>query len=797
MNTQYLRTNATLLVPVLAIVLGSAASTRAATSPTPNESKTKPVAATSAAAPATSTSKTAPAPAPAKAAAPVAAPTAAESDADDDSSKQSAPSGIETANATPVRLEEVEISQNRVSALTAAPTDSNLDTYQPESVVNIPFIANYLAPTADYSTIANIAPSVANVVTNGPGLSDARRATVRGFTDTQYNVTYDGIPFADTNDFSHHTTSYFPAKMIGRVVVDRGPGTASGIGEATFGGTIALYSKDPRTDEAIIPTISYGSYNTYLAHIEANTGLIRSLNQASGIASYQYMRTDGYQTEVKMTRDTTYIKYLQPIGNNTTLTFLSNYNSIKFNNPLPISQTQIDTLGRNFGLSGDPKNILYWGYNNRRNKTDFEYIGIDSAVTPTLHLVDKAYTFYYNNGSYDTTSIGTKAWDKGDIVGRYKLSAYRAWGDTLNIAWDNSFGTLSFGTWFDYERSPRYQYGLDYTKGKVLDYNPTANVTTAYFYNMLNYLYTNQSFVQYDWRFSKQLTINTGVKEVYFKRKIDASINQTTKTPLDYTKANSKPLGYLSANYSLQNEWTAYAQLAQGYLAPNLNQFYVPDPTKNQAKAQETVNYQVGTVYKKDRFNADADLYYIDYKNFPHFTNDLTTGQSILVMAKGAYFSGIETEATYQLDGGFSIYGNGSINQARYKKSKLDVDQVARQTAALGLLYDHNGIFGSFLAKYVGHSTVYFSSLSTGFNPDVRSSATATGTSGGYMISDVALGYGFKTGLKVPRSVKVRLEVNNVFDRKVQVLDSFSSAGVKLFDVLPTRNYFLTISAEF
>ena len=108
-------------------------------------------------------------------------------------------------------MEEVEVSETRVNALTQAPSDSNLDTYQPQSVIDLSFITNHLAPTADYSTIANLAPSVANVVTNGPGLSDAKRATLRGFVDTQYNVTYDGIPFADTNDFSHHTTSYFPA----------------------------------------------------------------------------------------------------------------------------------------------------------------------------------------------------------------------------------------------------------------------------------------------------------------------------------------------------------------------------------------------------------------------------------------------------------------------------------------------------------------------------------------------------------------------------------------------------------
>ena len=169
-------------------------------------------------------------------------------------------------------------------------------------------------PTADYATIANIAPSVVNVETNGPGLSEAKHTTIRGIDDGGYNVTFDGIPFGDYNTFSHHTTSYFPAKLIGRVVVDRGPGTASTIGNATFGGTLALFSKDPRREMTFVPTLSYGSWNTRLGHFEANTGLLTPLKGASAIVSYQRMETDGYRTNSDMQRDTYYFKYLQPVG---------------------------------------------------------------------------------------------------------------------------------------------------------------------------------------------------------------------------------------------------------------------------------------------------------------------------------------------------------------------------------------------------------------------------------------------------------------------------------------------------
>ena len=157
-----------------------------------------------------------------------------------------------------VRLEEFEVSEPRTSAQTTALTDSRLDTLNPQSVISLDYIANNVAPSADYATIVNIAPSVSNVETNGPGLSEAKHTTMRGIDDGGYNVTFDGIPFGDYNSYSHHTTSYFPAKLIGQIVIDRGPGTASTIGLATFGGTMALYSKDPRTQMSFVPTLSLG-----------------------------------------------------------------------------------------------------------------------------------------------------------------------------------------------------------------------------------------------------------------------------------------------------------------------------------------------------------------------------------------------------------------------------------------------------------------------------------------------------------------------------------------------------------
>jgi iron complex outermembrane receptor protein len=398
------------------------------------------------------------------------------------------------------------------------------------------------------------------------------------------------------------------------------------------------------------------------------------------------------------------------------------------------------------------------------------------------------------------------------------LATYRSFGEVVNASWDNALGVLKFGIWHDYQRTGRYQRAIDYTLGGVADYNPTANPDTQYLFRQNVYNYVDQYFGEYDLRLSKDLTVNVGVKEVRFERKYEAPINQTTLTQLNYTQKQNKALGSASINYSLQNEWTVYAQAAQGFLAPNQNQLYVPNPALNRPKAQETMNYQVGTVYKKERLNGAFDLYQIDYKNYPYSYNDATLGQTITVMADGAKFSGAEAEVTFLLGGGFSLYANGSINNAKFKTSDVDVNLVPSTTGALGAEYEGHGFFTSVMDKYVGYQKIY---APTGFNPNDATTITTRGRSGGYSMINFTIGYGVKFSQSFLRSVKIKLEINNVMDRKVQILDSYSTGGfgipttslggygavsataaagglpTQLFAVLPTRNYFLTISGEF
>jgi len=738
----------------------------------------------------------------------------------------------ETTAEKAVRLQEFEVTEPRTSAVSMAPTDSRLETTQPESIINLQTIQNSIAPTADYAMIAALSPSVTNFSTNGPGLNESK-PTLRGFNDGSYNVTIDGIPFGDGNDFNHHTTSYFPAKLLGRVTVDRGPGTASTIGMATFGGTIAMETKDPRTEASFVPTLSYGSWKTRLAHFEANTGLMPKTNGGSLIASYQYMDSEGYKTFGTLRRNTYFFKYLQPVGKSSTLSFMGEYNNIKFNNPnaSPLTGLQIQTLGRNFGQTNDPldRNGNYYGTNYQAKSTDTAFIALDSDLGGDWKLNDKVYTFSYSNNSHEspannggaTINPATGKIVAGtDLAGRFKVNFVRAIGNTLAVSHTDLAGTFKTGLWYDYQFGPRYQYALDYNVANAQKLgmvampagylDPLAPSTKGgYVYNMHFYTRTIEPYAEYAWRPVQGLTLTPSVKYMSVKRKIDAPINQTANLlSAYYTETYSKALPLMLANYRLAQNWSAYGQFAEGFLTPPLAFFQEDHPENNVVKPQTTTNYQVGTVYKTNRFNADFAGYFIRSHNLPvavvnpNQTGIINQNDKITLSAKGAYYYGVEAQGTYYLGAGLSAFANASRNYGTYESSKRRIDGIPQSTAGYGAIYDHAGFFASLMAKYSGPYTTYTASAAS---PDLPLPAGALSiVQGGYTMYDLSLGYGTKLQRgSFLKSFKARLQINNLFDRDVILIKSAKATAGALnvltstYNPLVARGYFLTVSTEF
>ena len=157
------------------------------------------------------------------------------------------------------------------SAPALAPSQAPLDSFEPTSVVSDKILRDVVIPSGDYNDAVKYTPGYASSNPNGP-LGDAKGGW-RGFQDGQYNITFDGIPFGDENDPTHHSAAYFPAAFLGKVTVNRGPGDASQVGYATFGGTLALQSFELSDTFGGNVQSSYGAFSTLNASATVQTGL--------------------------------------------------------------------------------------------------------------------------------------------------------------------------------------------------------------------------------------------------------------------------------------------------------------------------------------------------------------------------------------------------------------------------------------------------------------------------------------------------------------------------------------------
>src|SRR5215475_16195187 len=143
-------------------------------------------------------------------------------------------------------------------AAATAPSGNTLEALAARTQVSQDFIQNFMSPVADYSEYINYAPGTFSINGNGIGLGQGK-TYFRGFSDGQYTMTFDGIPFQDTNTPTHHSWANFPSGWTASVDFDRSPGTASTIGPTNFGGSINLKSPELQADPVIRGTVGYGS----------------------------------------------------------------------------------------------------------------------------------------------------------------------------------------------------------------------------------------------------------------------------------------------------------------------------------------------------------------------------------------------------------------------------------------------------------------------------------------------------------------------------------------------------------
>ena len=727
------------------------------------------------------------------------------------------------AQTQPIETVVVTGEVQATTAIEIVPTSTPLDAIQPTSIISSDFIQKNLPLSTNYDEAIKYSPSVFDVAPNGTGLAESQAISIRGFQDGFFNVTFDGIPFQDSNDFTHHTTSYFASHDFAQISVDRGPGTAATIGDATFGGTVSTLSKAPADLLGVTAYGGYGSWDTGQYGLEFDSGPIEDTDGTRLFLDAEGLQSNGYLTNEGLNRKNMFLKLVQPLGANTTLAVVGMVNHIHQNISLGATAAQIATLGPNWGLSRDPTNQNFFGYNLDKITTDFEYTDLASHFGDGWTFDGKVYTYAYfhqgfngedpNGGDAHAgpaggfpngTCVGTTpptdphcappstgVFFANDVPGQKLQNDYRSIGTIIRLTKEFFFGDVKAGVWYDHQFDIRSLFEVDMSQNLA----PNTNCNTGAQYtdaagnqrcgidrDLTQNLQSLQPYVQVDWNVLDNLTLSPGVRYSWFDRNVNAIVNVKTAAPQTYDNKYEAFLPSVIAHYAIQPNWTAYAQAAEGFLAPNENFFTIGNTAK--FSPERTWNYQVGTQIQLPYLAASADAYYIDFNNFIHCM--VVGANEDCTNLGGITFTGLEGDVTYKVGHGVSLYANGSLNSAKLKGGGGWAPDSPQSTFAVGGIYDDYGFYASIVGKFVGPRI-------GDVTPDFPHGLPPVFT------VDAALDYNLSNLTDVVRDTWIRLEVQNLTDETKIINNPGTTvfSGQSLYWTEPGRSFFIGVTTTF
>jgi iron complex outermembrane receptor protein len=604
-------------------------------------------------------------------------------------------------------------------AAALAPMDALLAETSARTEITGSMIQNFMSPVADYGEAVEMAPGTFTTNSNGVGLGQSK-TFFRGFPDGDYDIKFDGIPWTDTNNVSHHSWAFFPTQFLGSIDFDRSPGTASTIGYAPFGGSINLLSKPFSPVQNIRGGVSYGSFNTKLFDGEYDSGFFGPAHKFNLNVDVHHMGSDGYQTYNHQTRNAGDIQVQYKLSDKTTITGFSAVIWLDANTPnfnatrcqMYGAQPGYTCTGANAPYAGsginflmtnnsDPLLYLDYHYNYYHVPTDFEYVGVHKEFGKGWLFDFKPYTYNYDNS--ETYSNAVPITDNAALVGttyaplgvtikntcntlvknKYtcgvdKYNSYRTYGETSELSQASRFGVLRAGMWYVWSNTNRHQYPADPLQN-WLD-APLPNFKETFVQD------SYQPFVEYEYHPTSKLSITPGVKFSYFtigtKQYADngGKIGGLgTNNPASFVADGGSyfaTLPSVAGNYRIHNNWSAYAQYATGTIDPPSSTFdFAQSPTGTPVavlpKQQKTTTYQTGTVLKLKYVTLDADYFHIHFDSGYSSFTPLNTDEPVYYPTPPALTQGVEAESNIALGHGLSLYLNASYDDAKYTGSAI------------------------------------------------------------------------------------------------------------------------------
>jgi len=578
--------------------------------------------------------------------------------------------------------EEVTIEAEADNSIASqySPVKALLDAGSARTEITSQYIREFTSPVTDFSDITQAAPGTVSWSTNGVGQGQAK-TYYRGFSDGNYTITWDGVPFQDSNDPTHHSWAYVPAPAISYVDFDRSPGTASDIGPANFGGSIHMFSPKLGDTMAIKGSESYGSFNTNEYLGEFNSGLFGGKNpKANFWFEGHHMTSDGYQTNNFQVRTAASAKFTYKFSDKTYLSLVGTQVLVDSNTPdSDATRAQIAQYGDNFLImknqfnADGSYNALYYRYYTYHIPTNFEVINFTKDFGRGWKLDVKPYTYSYSNHQHLQKDQSSETAKVSATSAVNKLNQYNRGGGIGTVSAASRYGVFRAGAWYEYTTTNRYQIKSD--PRTWIDAPGIKNIRfhESFITNSI------QPFAEFQLVSIPRWTITAGLKDArytmdltqYADGKIVGDLGGAPFVKHSATYNNLLPS--FEANYRINNLWSAYGDYGRGSVIPPSSVFDVTGAlVAVTPKPIVASTYQGGTVVKLNRASFDADVYYIHYLNsYSSFTPSSgdNKGLTYYYANPPSNTVGFEAEGNFYIAKGVSAFLNGTLGQAKYESA--------------------------------------------------------------------------------------------------------------------------------
>ena len=629
---------------------------------------------------------------------------------------------------------------------------------------------------------------------------------IRGFEASRVLLVVDGIRLNNAIYRSGHLQNVITIdhNSLDRMEVGYGPSSVA-YGSDALGGVVHFFTKQPLLNE-----ISASAFTRYSSAANERTGGFSvnfgKQNWASfssfNISDFGDLRQGGrnYQPGTESWKRSFYV-----VRNGDQDEIVNNGN---FNLQKQSGYSQVDLLQKFLIKSSDKViHTINLQYSGSSDIPRYDRLTQILKNTPTYaewyygpqNRLLAAYQLQLNNSS--------DYFDRSNITFAYQNVKESRHDRRLNNAGlNNRFEEVDiFSLNADFNKTwlkNELNYGLEFNQNRV---NSTAYLldTKTQIRTALDTRYpgggsnvfSSAAFLSHRYQINSKFSVNEGIRLSHIN--LHSRFNDQSFYPFPFTSVkqnNTAISGNLNLVYHPDEDWKLSLSGSSGFRAPNVDdlaKIFESVPGKVivpnfELKPEYTYNAEIGIARKKgNKTEFNVNGFYTLYRNAITTQPFLFNGQKQIIYdgqlsdvtanvnAGKAYLSGVSAGFSAALTSSFRFETNATYTYARITSEDpvQPLDHIPPLFAIGNLVYQHNKFNTEFFVQYHGAKRIEDYNIN---GEDNLARATLAGMPSWYTIN-------LRSGVRLSKSVKVQVALENILDRNYRVFASgISAAGRNL-----------------